>query len=239
MSTGGETETITVAIKKHHMYLALGVVLGFGVGYATAMALSGRAAVAPAPAAIAALPTFAELTSVEVQIEGRPYRGPDDAPVTLLEFTDYECPFCAQHFRQTYPGLLSEYEGKLKYVIRNFPLSSIHPQAQRAAEAAECAEEQGRFWEYHDLLFQRAPALGMEHLTAYAAEVGLDVERFDDCLESGRKADVVAADFDAGLSYGVSGTPTFFINGRRVGGALSLDEFESYIDAALEEVQQE
>ena len=237
MSTGGETETITVAIKKHHMYLVLGVVLGFGVGYATAMALGARAAVAPA--AIAALPTFAELTSVEVQIEGRPYRGPDDAPVTLLEFTDYECPFCAQHFRQTYPSLLSEYEGKLKYVIRNFPLSSIHPQAQRAAEAAECAEEQGRFWEYHDLLFQRAPALGMEHLTAYAAEVGLDAERFEDCLESGRKADVVAADFQDGLSYGVSGTPTFFINGRGVSGTLSLEEFESYIDAALDEAHQE
>ncbi len=239
MSTGGETETITVAIKKHHMYLALGVVLGFGVGYATAMALGARAAVAPAAAAIAALPPFAELTSVEVQIEGRPYRGPDDAPVTLLEFTDYECPFCAQHFRQTYPGLLSEYEGKLKYVIRNFPLSNIHPQAQRAAEAAECAEEQGRFWEYHDLLFQRAPALSMEHLTAYAAELGLDAERFEDCLESGRRADVVAADFDDGLSYGVSGTPTFFINGRRVGGTLSLEEFETYIDAALDEAQQE
>lgn len=239
MSTGGETETVTVAIKKHHLYLGLGVVLGFGVGYATAMALSARAAVAPAPAAIATLPAFAELTSVEVQIEGRPYRGPDDAPVTLLEFTDYECPFCARHFRQTYPSLLSEYEGKLKYVIRNFPLSSIHPQAQRAAEAAECAEEQGRFWEYHDLLFQRSPALGTEHLTAYAAEVGLDTERFEDCLESGRKADVVAADFEDGLSYGVNGTPTFFINGRRVVGTLSLDEFESYLDAALDEAQQD
>ena len=237
MSTGGETETITVAIKKHHMYLALGVVLGFGVGYATAMVLSLRVAVAPA--AVAALPDFGELTSVEVQIEGRPYRGPDDAPVTLLEFTDYECPFCARHFQQTYPGLLSEYEGRLKYVIRNFPLSSIHPQAQRAAEAAECAEEQGRFWEYHDLLFQRAPALGVEHLTAYATETGLDAERFEDCLESGRKADVVAEDFEDGLRYGVSGTPTFFINGRRVVGTLSLDEFESYIDAALDEAQQE
>ncbi len=237
MSTGGGSETITVVIKKHHMYLGLGVVLGFGVGYATAMALSARAAVVPE--AIAALPAFAELTSVEVQIEGRPYRGPDDAPVTLLEFTDYECPFCAQHFRQTYPSLLSDYEGKLKYVIRNFPLSSIHPQAQRAAEAAECAEEQGRFWEFHDILFQRSPALGMEHLTAYAADVGLDAERFEDCLQSGRKADVVAEDFEDGLSYGVSGTPTFFINGRRVGGTLSLDEFETYIDAALDEAQQE
>ncbi len=123
-------------------------------------------------------------------------------------------------------------------MIRNFPLSSIHPQAQQAAEAAECAEEQGRFWEYHDFLFQRSPALGVEHVTAYAAEAGLDTERFEDCLESGRKADVVAADFEDGLSYGVSGTPTFFINGRRVVGTLSLDEFESYIDAALDEAQQ-
>ena len=235
MSTNGESETITVSVKKHHMYLGLGVVLGFGVGYATAMVLSLR--VAAAPAAVAALPDFGELTSVEVQIEGRPYRGPDDAPVTVVEFTDYECPFCARHFQETYLGLLSEYEGTLKYVIRNFPLSSIHPQAQRAAEAAECAEEQGRFWEYHDLLFQRAPALAIENLTAYATEVGLDTERFQDCVESGRKADVVAEDLEDGLSYGVTGTPAFFINGRRVVGALSLDDFESYIDAALDEAQ--
>ena len=237
MSTNGESETITVSIKKHDMYLGLGVVLGFGVGYATAMVLSLRVAVAPA--AVAALPDFGELTSVEVQIEGRPFRGPDNAPVTVVEFTDYECPFCARHFQVTYPGLLSEYEGTLKYVIRNFPLSSIHPQAQRAAEAAECAEEQGRFWEYHDLLFQRAPALAIENLTAYAAEVGLDTERFEDCLESGHKADVVAEDLEDGLSYGVTGTPSFFINGRRVVGALPMDGFESYINAALDEAQQE
>ena len=235
MSTNGETDTITFTMKKHHMYLGLGVVLGFGVGYATAMVLSLR--VAAAPAAVAALPDFGELTSVEVQIEGRPYRGPDNAPVTVLEFTDYECPFCARHFQETYAGLLSEYEGTLKYVMRNFPLSSIHPQAQRAAEAAECAEEQGRFWEYHDLLFQHTPALAIENLTAYATEAGLDTERFQDCPESGRKADVVAEDLEEGLSYGVTGTPAFFINGRRVVGALSLDDFGSYIDAALDEAQ--
>lgn len=235
MNTGGGSDTITVGIKKHYLYLAVGVVIGFGAGYVSAMAFNVRTRVAPDAAA--ALPSFAELATVEVDIAGRPSRGPDDALVTLLEFTDYECPYCGQYFRETYPSLLAEYEGKLRYVVRNFPISALHPHAQKAAEAAECAYEQGGFWEYHDVLFERAPVLGVGSLKAYAADMGLDTQAFDACVDSGRKAAVVAKDMQDGIGYGVGGTPTFFLNGRRLAGVLPPAEFTAYIDAAIEEAQ--
>ncbi len=235
MNAGRNSDTISFTMKKQYLYLGLGIVIGFGAGYASAMAFNVRAAVAPDAAR--ALPSFAELATVEVGMEGRPYRGPDDALVTLVEFTDYECPYCGQYFRETYPNLLTEYEGKLGYVVRNFPISALHPQAQKAAEAAECAYEQGKFWEYHDLLFERAPVLGVLSLKAYAADLGLDTGTFNTCVDSGRKADMVAQDMEDGIEYGVGATPTFFLNGRRLVGAVPLADFKSYMDAALEEAQ--
>lgn len=226
-------ETVTFAIKRHHLYLALGIVVGFGAGYATAMAFGARAS--RDVGATAPPPSFEELSVVAVAHDKRPSRGPPDAQVILVEFTDYECPFCAQHFRQTYRALLESYDGRLKYVVRNFPLRSIHPQAPQAAEAAECAYEQGRFWEYHDLLFERTPLLDQASLESYASQLGLDTNRFTACLASGRTAEAVERDFNDGLAYGVRSTPTFFINGRAVVGAVPLTQFEQYIDAALAE----
>ena len=169
---------------------------------------------------------------MDVGYEGRPYRGPADAPVVLVEFADYECPFCGRFFRETYPTLISEYGDRMRYVFRNYPLSNLHPNASKAAEGGECAFDQDMFWEYHDLLLQRQAALDVPSLKRYAAELGLDLERFSTCLDSGQKIDVVATDLQDGLGYGVTGTPTFFINGRKLVGAQVLPVFRNLIEQA-------
>ena len=174
---------------------------------------------------------------VRVDYEGHPYRGPADARVTVVEFTDYECPFCARYFRQVYPTLLTEYGDRIRYVIRNYPLTSIHAHAAKAAEAAECAADQDKFWEYHDVLYPRQASLDLPNLKQYAAELGLDGDRFAACLDSGEKAEIVAADVRDGRAYGLNGTPTFFINGRKLVGAQPLAVFESYIERALQETE--
>ena len=150
---------------------------------------------------------------------GRPFLGPEDAPITLVEFTDYECPFCGRHFRDTAPRILSQYDGRIKYVVLNFPLSTIHPGAQKAALAAECAHDQGKFWEYHDMLFRNQAAL--------------DTVAFSTCLDSGAKRQQVLSDFQLGQSVGVSGTPMFFVNGQPLLGARPFSSFQRMIDAAL------
>ena len=125
---------------------------------------------------------------VQISVAGRPFSGPEDAPVTLVEFSDYQCPFCARHFRQTLPQLLSNYGNQVKYVIFNYPISTIHPLAQKASEAAECAYDQDKFWEYHDLLFNNQQALDTASLKGYATSLGLNTDTFNTCLDSGEKA---------------------------------------------------
>ncbi len=120
--------------------------------------------------------------------DARPSRGPEDAPVTVVEFTDYQCPFCARHYQLTYPRLFQEYGDRIQYVVRNFPIVQNHPHAAKAAEAAECAFVQGRFWQYHDRLFENSSGLDNESLERYARDLGLDSSRFDRCLDSGDKS---------------------------------------------------
>src|SRR5262245_6018545 len=169
---------------------------------------------------------------VEVSIDGAPIRGAADAPVTVVEFSDFECPFC----KQTHPTLkqlLERYPGKVRLAYRDFPLDSIHPQARRAAEAARCAQEQGKFWEYHDVLFTQSPQLAPEDLRRYAAQMGLDVTKFDGCLSTGVHKAAVQRDLDEGNRLGITGTPAFFINGRTLSGAQPLEAFTRLIDQEL------
>lgn len=177
--------------------------------------------------------TAPSLSPVQVPIAGRPYSGPDDAAVTLVEFTDYQCPFCARYFRQTLPSILSEYGDRIKYVVFNYPIPSLHPFAHKAAEAAECAYDQGKFWEYHDLLFNNQQSLGSESLKQYALDLELDTGTFDSCLDSAAKAEQVLADFQIGQDLGITGTPTFFINGTRMVGAQPFSSFQAAIEVAL------
>jgi protein-disulfide isomerase len=131
---------------------------------------------------------------------------------------------------------LDTYEGKVKYVQRDFPLPpSMHPNAQKAAEATECADDQGKFWEYHDLLYANQNALDVASLKSYAAQLGLDTATFDECLDAGEQTAEVQKDYQDGQSYGVGGTPAFFINGQLVSGAQPFALFQQVIDAALAE----
>jgi protein-disulfide isomerase len=169
---------------------------------------------------------------VEVSTGGAPVRGAADAPVTVVEFSDFECPFCKQT-RPTLKQLLERYPGKVRLAYRDFPLDSIHPQARRAAEAARCAHDQGKFWEYHDVLFTQSPQLALEDLRHYAGQVGLDVTKFDSCLAAGVHKAAVQRDLDEGNRLGVTGTPAFFINGRALQGAQPLEAFTRLIDQEL------
>ncbi len=172
----------------------------------------------------------------DVLLDDDPVQGSAEASVTIVEFADFECPFCLRFFRQTYPLIQERYidSGKVKVIYRDFPLDA-HPHAQKAAEAAECADEQGKFWEYHDLLFQNQQALSVADLKSYARQLGLNPARFDECLDSGKYAEEVKRDRADGISLGVSGTPTFFINGKKFIGAQPFSAFEEVIQKALEE----
>ncbi len=170
-------------------------------------------------------------------LEDRPFLGPVDALVTIVEYTDYECVFCQRYYQSTFRTLMDEYEGKIRYFVRHFPVPSIHPSSVRAAIAATCAEDQGGFWAYHDLLFSDGADLTGSGLREYAAQVGLEADRFDECLASQEPQVSVQEDVELGASYGVRGTPAFFINGRVVIGAQPLEVFRATIDAALEDME--
>ncbi|MGI8329133.1 Na+/H+ antiporter NhaA [Actinomadura scrupuli] len=158
-------------------------------------------------------------------------RGPDDAPVTMVEYGDFECPFCGQA-EPVVRELLTDFGGDVRYVWRHLPLNDVHPNAQLAAEAAEAAAEQGAFWEMHDLLLDRQDALKVSDLVRYAAELGLDADRFRHDLRTHRGTDRIAEDVDSADLSGVSGTPTFFINGRRHHGAYDIISLSTAVRAA-------
>jgi protein-disulfide isomerase len=143
--------------------------------------------------------------------------GPDSAPVTLVEYGDFECPSCRKAFPMV-KNLQQRLGDKLRFVFRNFPLTKIHPNAQHAAEAAEAAAAQGAFWQMHDRLFERQFALEDHNLVEYAAELGLDADRVRAALEGGTYRKRVKEDVSSGIQSGVNGTPTFFINGERYDG---------------------
>lgn len=211
---------------RNHVYVAVGLAVGFALGFLTARELGYDGSSRPDAAAARERPDRSLAPG------DRPARGPEDAPVTIVEFTDYECPFCRRYHRRTYGRLLDAYEGEIRYVVRNFPLSSIHPHARKAAEAAACAHNQGQFWKYHDHLFENADALEEADLERYARDLGLSGPAFDRCLESGAESETVAADVAAGKRLGIRGTPTFFVNGEILVGAQRLPAFRAAVDRA-------
>lgn len=161
-----------------------------------------------------------------------PQRGPKEAKVTIVEFSDYQCPFCERFYQQTLPELLKDYGDKVRFAFKDFPLP-MHPEAQKAHEAAHCAGDQGKYWEMHDVLFENRSSLSVEALKRYARNIGLSATKFDSCLESGKHEKTVKDDIRAARSVGVNGTPTFFINGERLVGAQPAEAFREKIDAIL------
>lgn len=181
---------------------------------------------------------------VDVDVSGMPVKGNKNAKVAIVEFTDYQCPFCGQLFTKTYPSIKKDYidTGKVKYFVGDYPLNQIHPQAQKAAEAANCANEQGKFWEMHDKLFANQTALQADDLKKYASDVGLNPAQFNSCLDSGKMADTVAKNQKAGESYGVRGTPASYVGiiegntvkqATEVSGAQPFSAFQAVIETEL------
>jgi protein-disulfide isomerase len=168
-----------------------------------------------------------------VRTEGFPSRGPADAPVTIVEFSDFHCPFC-RSVQPTLNTLLSKYPGKVRLVYRHFPLDSLHPQARSASEASWCANEQNRFWEFHDRVYANGPDASPETLSRLAGEAGLDAAAFSSCLASGRATASVEQDVEEGTKHGVTGTPGFFVNGRNLSGNQPLEAFVRVIDEELQ-----
>jgi len=168
----------------------------------------------------------------EIGTEGFPTIGDDSAPVTIVEFSDFQCPYCA-HVGPTLKKITEDYSGKVRLVFRQFPLTNIHKQAEIAAEASLCAADQGKFWEMHDSMFADQKSLTEDQLKQKAADLGLDSEAFNGCMESKSHLKAIEADVRAGIKAGVTGTPAFFINGRPLSGAQSYENIAEVIDQEL------
>jgi protein-disulfide isomerase len=171
-----------------------------------------------------------------------PIMGNKNAKVTLVEFSDYQCPFCKKFYDESEKQIVEKYvkTGKVKFAYRHFPLSSIHPNAQKAAEASECANEQGKFWEFHDLLFAnqdiwspKPAADALTDWTATAGQLGMDPEQFQACVTSDKYKKNVAVDTEAATKVQVNATPTMFVNGVRVVGAVPFADIEKTIEQEL------
>ncbi len=171
---------------------------------------------------------------MEVLIDDDTIKGDKDAPVTIVEWSDFECPYCSRFYEQTLSQIDELYikTGKVKLVYRDYPLG-FHNNAQKAAEAAECSDEQGKFWEMHDMLFEKGVTGGVESFKQFAIDIGLNANEFNDCLDSGKMAAEVAKDMQDGQAAGIRGTPGFIINGQLVSGAQPFANFQQVIEAEL------
>ncbi len=206
-----------------------------------------KAAAAPAPQS-AQIPTQPTAPQVfRVSLDDDPVKGNPNAPVTIVEYSDFQCPFCLRFFQQTLPLIEKNYidTGKIKFVYKDLPLDSLHPNARAAHIAAECADEQGKFWKYHDVLFKKQPqwsSLASSELqnkfTEFATDMGLKAAKFKSCMQSPNIADEVNKDTLEAASYGATGTPTFFIGNEEDGfvklvGAQPYQTFQAVIDSRL------
>lgn len=221
----------------------IGLVLAFGMASKGSLAFGRPTAIAAAPQAPTPDPDDSGLVPPEppagpvkpLDEKADHILGPKNAKVTLIEYSDFECPFC-KRFYPTVKDLLKSYPNDVRFIYRHFPLNSIHPNAQKAAEATECAAKLGgndAFFKLHDKIFDRSPDIGPAVLVTLAKEIGLKETDFKSCLDSGEMAGKVNQQMQDGASAGVSGTPATFINGKLTSGAVPLESLKAAIDAEL------
>ena len=240
--TGGISQQWQAASWIVALLLAFG--LGLGTGYLVwgkdaATAAGPAAAQTAATQAPAAAPAEADLpdtpqqvTRYDIPVDGQPALGPADAPITLVAFSDNECPYCLKWYAETWPLIQQNYGDRVRLVFRDFPLPN-HPNAQPAAEAAACAFEQGKYWEFQDLIFNNTGILGDATYLKFAQQIGLDEAAFKTCYDEGRYREAVTTDRDWASELGVSSTPTFFINGIALIGAQPYETFRQVIEMEL------
>ena len=242
-----------ITFKRSHFYsvlvvlaFAVGVLVGFvawGRGSSSAVAVNPQAAagnVAQGGADVIASPAPPQYVRYDIPTEGYPSLGPADAPITIVEFSDYQCPFCSRFHDETYQALLDAYPGQIRFVYRNLPLV-FHQNAQMSAEAALCAGDQDKYWEMHEELFANQASFNnpegttLEQATynEYAQGLGLDVTAFEDCMTTHKFAQFIKDDMAFSTDLGVQSTPTFFINGLAIVGAQPLSSFQQLIDKEL------
>lgn len=226
----------TVTFKRSHFYSVM-VVFAFAVGILVGYLAWGLGASASPSTArdnqAAAAPTQPVFRRYDIPTEGFPSIGPEDASITIVEFSDYECPFCQKWHDQVYGPLMAAYPGQIRLVYRNLPLTQLHPQAMNAAEASLCAGEQDAYWPYHGKLFENSAALNDDLYANLASELGLDVAAFESCMSGDKYLDEIEADMQFAIDLGVQSTPTFFINGLAIVGAQPLSVFQQVIDDEL------
>lgn len=239
----------TVTFKRTHLYavlLPLAFVAGITVGYifwgrgtpqiSEDTGGSKQVSVTGEPSAQGQADTQAtppQVNRYDIPEDDDPSIGPEDAPITMIEFSDYECPYCTKWHDEVWPLLQENYSDKLRLVYRDFPLTSIHGNAAKAAEAANCAGEQDSYWEFHDKLLSGQRKLSKDTYLEYAADLDLDEDDFEQCLESGRYTEEVEADLNFAVELGVRSTPTFFLNGIAIVGAQPYEVFEDVIEKEL------
>ncbi len=235
-----KSDRVVITLELRHVWAAAislaGVAVGLAVFFVVRPYMSPMGTGATHSATADSV-SWAEAPRVVVSVEGRPAMGSADAPVTIVEFTDYGCPVCRRHAGEVLPALLDSLGLQIRYVIRHFPIPALTHNAMLAATAAECAHEQGSFWEYRAALVGDSAVFEETMIEAKAAAIGLDRARFRACLRDGAAQEIVQRDLLDAWDYGVIGTPTFFINGRRFRGARSLGALTEYVRLAVLEAE--
>ena len=221
-----------IRFRRSHVYTVL-LPLAFVAGLAAGFLAWGRdTPVASTDGPVANVnPVPVGETRMAVEADDDPAIGPQDAAITIVEFSDFNCPYCQKFHNETFNALLDAYEGQIRFVYRDFPITS--QESFRAAQAAECAGDQGAYWDYHDALFSGSAGLGLAAYEQYAKDLNLDVDSLLACIEDGDFASEVEADARYAAELGVTGTPTFFINGVPLVGAQPLSRFTQVIENEL------
>jgi protein-disulfide isomerase len=235
-------EVITFTLRRPTVWISifipLAFIFGIGIGYlAWGRGLGGQPVQQAAqPQAQAGEAYQAQTTPQRYEIpisENDPARGPEDAPITIIEFSDFECPYCQRYNQEVVDRIWEEYGDQIRYIFKDFPLTNIHPNSLSAALAAQCANEQDAFWEYHKLLFSMQEGLSNEAYQTYAESLGLDMDAFNQCVEEKRYEEDILTDLDEASTLGVRSTPTFLINGLPVIGAQPYEVFAQVIEQEL------